>query len=247
MLFAIISPASGLQRWAIRSRCHLVLSHVTNAVYQQFYRQRSEAGDLVILDNSAYEGKVDERQLLERIGLYHPSVVILPDIYGGDMELSFNLAKDFHKVWKSRLPMSWMFVPQGNDVQSHFDVTERAITELGVEWIGIPRRFGTHCLGSRASLAGWIRDKWPNISVHALGMCAGDTKELPELQNAGVQSIDSSAPVWRGWRGFSIDSPAWLTEGTDIDFDAPPLEGKAAYHNRVIEYNLQQCGVNAHD
>jgi hypothetical protein len=246
--FAIVSPASGLQRWATRSRCHLVLSHVGNALYQQFYRKRSEAGDLVILDNSAYEGALNENQLLERIGLYHPKVTILPDIYGGDMVESFNLAKAFHNVWKSRLSMQWMFVPQANDIQGHFDSAERAIGELGVEWIGIPRRFGTHCLGSRPLLCAWIHEKFPNVNVHALGMLAGDVNELPLLERAQCQSIDSSAPVWRGWNGFSIDETyRWAQYGTNVDFDAAPIEGVYVTRNRLIEYNLRMCGVQINE
>lgn len=246
MRFAIISPASGLQRWATKSTCHLVLSHVVNPVYQQFYRQRSQAGDLVILDNGAYEGEVNANQLLERIGLYHPKVVVLPDMLGGDARDSYNLARGFHEVWKSKLPMQWMFVPQGRTSQEFYDFTNRAINDLGVEWVGIPRIFGTHLnpqIESRARFCEWIHERWPDVNVHCLGMLAGNIAELPLLEKANCQSIDSSAPVWRGWCGFDIEDPAWQWRGTDCDFDAYPVSG---WQTQVV-INLRKCGVIIND
>lgn len=248
MQFCIIAPAIGLNRWATKSKAHLVLSHVTNPLYQQFYRQRSEAGDLVILDNSAYEGQMNPNELLERVGLYHPKVVILPDILLGDARESFELAKAFHKTWKSKIPVQWMFVPQseGDQLNGFHYFLEKAIDEIRPDWIGIPRVYGTNLVpgnSARADLCGWIYNKRPDISVHALGMLAGDTTELPLLEATNCTSIDSSAPVWRGWNGFDIDDKEWDFNGCDVDFDAPPLNGSK--RAQLIASNLQKCGVKA--
>jgi hypothetical protein len=220
----------------------LVLSHVQNPIYQQFYRQRSEAGELIILDNGIYERSLNTKELLDSIGLYHPKVVVLPDIFGGPWKDSYELSAEFHNVWKSRLPMEWMFVPQGNDIQAHYDAVRRAVEELQVEWIGIPRRFATDVtcsISARADLCNWIHYMWPHVNVHALGMMAGDIDELDELEKARCQSIDSSAPVWRGWNGYTIYNDAWKTKGTPVNFDAYP-ETK---YDSMIAFNLKQVGV----
>lgn len=245
MQFCVIAPAAGLQRWATKSKAHLVLSHVTNALYQQFYRKRSEGGDLVILDNGAYEGRVDSNQLLERIGLYHPKVVVLPDLYGGPGEDSFNLSKTFHDRWKSVIShVEWMFVPQGETIKDFETCLLKGIEEIQPNWIALPRILGTKLapgIHTRASWSNYIHELYPTGNVHALGMLAGDTAEIPLLAAANCASIDSSAPVWRGWNGFDINDERWNVSGVDVNFDAPPLMN--TNYERVIISNLRQCGV----
>lgn len=246
MQFCIIAPATGLQRWATKSKAHLVLSHVTNALYQQFYRTRSECGDLVILDNGAYEGRVNSDQLLERIGLYHPKVCVLPDLFGGPGEDSFRLSKTFHDRWKSVIShMEWMYVPQGEDIKDFERSLNKGIEEIQPEWIALPRILGTTLapgIHTRATWCRYIQDRYPTGNVHALGMLAGDTAELRLLADANCVSIDSSAPVWRGWNGFDIHDERWNMAGVDVNFDAPPLMN--FNHERMIAANLRQCGVN---
>jgi hypothetical protein len=243
--FCIISPASGLQRWATKSKAHLVLSHVTNALYQQFYRKRSEAGDLIILDNGAYEGALNSNELLERIGLYHPKIVVLPDLLGGGGLDSFNISKAFHDRWKSVISHTeWMYVPQGETITDFEYALFKGMDEIQPEWVALPRILGTKLAPSVHTRANWchlIHNRYPNANVHALGMLAGNTHEITYLTDANCASIDSSAPVWRGWNGFDILDPLWDVQGTDVDFNAPPINN--AYYERLITSNLRACGV----
>jgi len=60
---------------------------------------------------------------------------------------------------------------------------------------------------------------------------------------AGVTSIDSSAPVWRGWNGQSmleLDRRWWDEFGTSVDFNA---ELPTEIRREVILDNLEACGV----
>jgi hypothetical protein len=245
--FCIIAPATGLQQWATKSKAHLVLSHITNALYQQFYRKRREDGDLVILDNGAYEGRVDANQLLERIGLYHPQVVVLPDLLGGKAVDSFNLSRRFHGQWRHIISNTeWMYVPQGETIKDFEYGLCKGIEEIQPTWVALPRILGTTLapgLGTRTQWTAYIHTRYPGINVHALGMLAGDFNELPLLASANCASVDSSAPVWRGWNGFRLHDPAWDTEGSECDFDAPPQTNKR--HLQAIRDNLVMCGVNA--
>lgn len=245
MQFCIIAPATGLQKWATKSKAHLVLSHVTNALYQQFYRRRSELGDLVILDNGAYEGQVDSNQLLERISLYHPKVVVLPDLLGGPGLDSFNLSKRFHERWRSVIShVEWMYVPQGETIKDFEYALNKGVEEIQPEWIALPRILGTHLapgLHTRANWCKYIHTHYPQVNIHCLGMLAGDPHELALLSDASCASIDSSAPVWRGWNGFDVYDKRWDMAGVDVNFDAPPLSN--LNFERVIAANLRQCGV----
>lgn len=245
MQFCIISPASGLQKWATKSKAHLVLSHVTNAMYQQFYRQRRMEGDLVILDNGAYEGRLDSNQLLERVGLYHPTVTVLPDLLGGPGKDSAELSKRFHDKWKGLIDTEWMFVPQGQNSRDFEYCLCKGIEEIRPTWVGIPRHVGTDIgnmdIHTRPNWVRYVHSLDPNVSVHCLGMLAGSVSELSFLADANCASIDSSAPVWRGWNGYDIDDPKWRLEGTDCDFDAPPLTDTRK--QQAIIRNLRQCGV----
>jgi hypothetical protein len=246
MQFCIISPATGLQQWATKSKAHLVLSHVTNALYQQFYRGRREDGDLIILDNGAYEGRLDSNQLLERIGLYHPQVVVLPDLFGGPGRDSLDISVRFHTKWRSIISNTeWMYVPQGETVKDFEYVLCKGIEEIQPSWVALPRILGTKLapnIGTRTKWCAYIHTRYPSVNVHALGMLAGNAEELPLLASANCASVDSSAPVWRGWNGFRLHDPAWEAEGTDVDFDSPPQTNRR--NLQAIRDNLAVCGVN---
>lgn len=245
MNFCIISPAAGLQQFATLSKTHLVLSHVDNAIYTEFYRQRRDAGDLVILDNGAYEGRMDPEKLLEKIVHYRPQVIVLPDILMGDAKESFELARDFHKTWRSQVECQWMYVPQtklGDSVAFHYYL-QKAIDDIKPEWIGIPRVLATDHKGHRDACCREIHFYNPEINVHALGMKAGSLEELELLRDSGCTSIDSSAPVWRGWCNVNIDNYAYWNEyGSECDFDAYPLAPMDP-RIKLIMSNLTKCGV----
>lgn len=249
MTFCVIAPAAGLEKWARLSRTHLVLSHVRNPIYREFYRQRREAGDLVILDNGAYEGQMDPEKLLEAIIQYHPQVIVLPDILLGDAKQSFEIARDFHKTWRHQVDVQWMYVPQARpgELTLFSDYLARAVDEIKPEWIGIPRVLATDMHGAfndiaRADLCDWIRMRYGyDLHVHALGMAAGNLKDLEYLRQAGCNSVDSSAPVWRGWNGFDIEDTMWNTKGTECDFDARPLE--SIENEKLIIANLRKVKI----
>jgi hypothetical protein len=219
---------------------------VTNPLYQQFYRKRGEDRDLLILDNGAYEARLNEKQLLERIGLYHPKVVVLPDAFDTvDWKLSFSISEGFHRVWAPRINVEWMYVPQGQTQSDYLHSIKAAMESFAPSWIGLPRIYGTKVrpsLRARADLAQWIHETWPDCNVHALGMLAGNTEELGLLEQSHVASIDSSAPVWRGWCGYDIADPSWQYNGTACDFDAYPFNG----NDQLILKNLSKCGVIPH-
>ena len=95
---------------------------------------------------------------------------------------------------------------------------------------------------ARIDAARQIQQCWPHLKVHAFGMANGEIGELRPLEWAGVQSIDSSAPVWRGWNGFDIRDPKWDRWGRAVDFADEGLEIAAS--DDLILRNLEACYVN---
>lgn len=262
MEFCIITPIAGLERYATLSKRHLVLAQVTDQRYMEFYRKRRQEGDTLILDNGAYEGTLaDDRRILECIDYYTPQITVLPDKFLQSWEHTYNAARDFlNKHYQRYSWMKWMYVPQGprNNVMNWIDGLINACDDLPIDWVGLPR-----CLATDISLdplirpqaCELIRKRWPHIKVHALGMVKGNVAELPFLRDAGCESIDSSAPVWRGWyKGFrltnELDMAAWEKVGTDCDFNAPlplSISNPESIHRgarQIILENLEACGVN---
>jgi hypothetical protein len=267
MEFCIISPTAGLERYATLSKTHLVLSQVEERQYKEFYLKRRREGDLIILDNGAYEGKQStEGELIDAIEFYNPQVVVLPDRFLRPWEETFQVSHDFLDKYYNRFSdVEWMYVPQSspNDIMGFIDGLLHAANELPVSWIGIPRCLVTDIAQDplmRVRVCEFIKRKWyndPCLRVHALGMYKGNVEELKLLAAAGCDSIDSSAPVWRGWAaGSSLTSPedqtSWEQFGCDCDFNAElPLSciigsGVVRGANQMILRNLEACGVNIH-
>jgi hypothetical protein len=97
----------------------------------------------------------------------------------------------------------------------------------------------------RVKFAELVRHNRPDLHLHAFGMVNGDVHELHYLDGL-VNSIDSSAPVWRGWQGYSITEPLdrkqWDEKGGAVDFNRaydPVTKGL----DPLILDNLEACGV----
>lgn len=252
MRFSIIAPVAGLERFSLLSKTHLLLCHVDNPLYWRFYRKLSEdPNQLIILDNSAYEGKMNMELALERLGCVRPTCLVMPDYLGQRSDLTFQAARKFLKEWRHQLSCDLMYVPQSDGTIEDYHTMKSHIRSMvedfGVKWFGLPRIIAERgfsraelCLYIKRLTADW-QDEQPY--VHALGMCNGSLKELEELDSAQCDSIDSSAPVWRGWNGFAIEnSSEWKKEGTECNFNVHP-DTLLPHNEKLILRNLQKVGV----
>lgn len=264
MDFCILSPIAGLERYSRLSKTHLLLPQLQNLPgYAGFYRARREEDDLVILDNGAYEGvEPTSNSILEGIGRFDPQVTVLPDY----------LLQDWHKTWYAAnnfldryfyvvTHTKWMFVPQSEpgDIVGFIEGLFRALDDERITWIGLPRALTysiTNDLFMRVRVAEQIR-KRSSVKIHALGMAKGSLEELNQLNKiACVSSIDSNAPVWRGWKGYFLEGVKneWNVEEVNTDWPEIPCNYSEEFaqspvghgnerHNRILR-NLEACGVN---
>lgn len=260
MEFAIISPTAGLERYATLSKTHLVLSHQCgDPVYRDFYLSRREAGDTLILDNGSYENN-EPFINPELIQYLEPNIVVLPDF----------LLQPWKKTWHASIAhldkfdheaigFEWLYIPQAEkgDLHGFMESYLEATNDPRITWVGIPRALATDIAQdplARVSFARLVKRERPNLRLHAFGMVNGDVHELPYLEAAGVNSIDSSAPVWRGWNQGKYltndeDRKWWDEHGTPVDFNAklplsiqdPELIRGGA--RNAIQANLEACGV----
>jgi hypothetical protein len=243
---AVISPTVGLERYAALSNVQMALYHVEDPKYWEFYRQRVKNGDLVFLDCGAYEGvEFNVENYIDRIVDLCPSVVVLPDILLGDWKRSFAYSLGMLEYITRRIdtPFEFMFVPQAKEGDSQGFVTSmlNALDE-GFNWIGLPRACNTHIFKlrvARIAQAEFLKKCHPKVKVHALGY-GGWLGELELLEQEGVYSWDSGAPVWRGWRGYNMHNQ-WIDSPLDFNVSELPVN---SIGDLVILSNLEACHVD---
>lgn len=248
MEFCIISPVAGLERYSTLSRTHLLLAHLTNPKYWEFYHERKKAGDFIILDNGAYEGQMSPRRLLDRIRYINPNVVVLPDHLLEDWHKTWHDAQQFLDSFYYEIPnVEWLYIPQAEkgDIVGFIEGLMRALNDERIKWIGLPRALCyaiTNDIFMRARVAEQIKKRTHRVKIHAFGMVKGSVEELRLLRSTSCfQSIDSNAPVWRGWCGYLLDQHKSWTE-IPCNYDAP-LD--SINFESCITHNLEVCGVNA--
>lgn len=223
-----------------------MLPQVQEPEYVEFYTERGSKGDFLILDNGAYEGEVDINNLIQMITVYQPRVCALPDYLLQDWRKTFEASIRFLDEWYERFPdVKWMYVPQTipGDVMGLIEGLVKILDqEPRVSWIGLPRALSTKVSADpllRVNTCKWIRRR-SRHKVHALGMRAGSVAEMTLLREAGCYSIDSSAPVWRGWKGYAINDPLW--PDYPVDFSAGTSFELVS--DELILKNLEECGVD---
>lgn len=163
MKICIIPPISHLELANYGSGMHMALTHLVTPdrpKYSEFYRERSEKGDFILLDNSAFElektGKgLDPEPVLNAAKQIQANEVIATDVLlDGDatVESTRNFIKEHDKFYlhaneDERIPQI-MAVVQGKTMEEWLDCYVRLVHMPGVNTIGfskisIPVAFGT--------------------------------------------------------------------------------------------------------
>jgi hypothetical protein len=262
MNFAIICPISGLERYAVLSKTHLVLAQIKDERYRSFYKKRRELGDTIILDNGAYEEgrSINNQTLAEAARYYSPQYVVCPDELYQDWERTYAATKNFldhHYDEFRQLGCKFIGVPQttkGN-ILGWMEGLIRMVEELPLDGIGLPRALCTHYYIdplTRVRACEFLKRRYEGdqLYIHAFGMVKGNVDELNMLRDVNCNSIDSSAPVWRAWtKGLSLTHDdhqrVWDKLGTECDFKAQlPIESTEMYMHNQILTNLEAVGVD---
>lgn len=212
---------------SLESDFHLILPHIVEKYpeYGEFYKRRIEAGDFVMLDNSAFElGKPIDAQIQKRIA-YELNVneVVLPDFLSDSKETLKSIEKTLSTVYTNN-DFSIAAVSQGKDIESYIDcfrqlveikeintVCMPAIIEFPVKNIGwevpfrmpemvLRRIYLIEHLYERGIINELIKSR---KQIHLLG--SYDQVELYYYRTKGynfVRSNDSSSAFVHGQRGI---------------------------------------------
>lgn len=255
--FCVIAPTAYLEEYATQSPTHLVLAHIvdTNPTYANFYREMSERGDRIIMDNGAFEGQlIDTDKLVELGHICGADAIVLPDYPGKKSAFTINAARNLITSLKDE-GFKTMFVPQSEigDLEDWITAYDWAATDnpdidiIGMSILGMPNAL-PHIPKSyaRVVLTQILIDRGIfNFDKyhHYLGLNAGPALEIPPLIEMGaLNSCDSSGPVWCGINGISyaVVSESYMPMKKqylrEVDFDWK-WDKKLQIHE-VIQYNL---------
>lgn len=254
--FCIIAPTSYLPTYGVQSTTHLVLAHLveTDSDYETFYKERSLAGDRIIMDNGAFElGESYAPDMLVSLGgRCGAHAIVLPDYPFAPGKKTIDAAIDILPAVKAA-GFAAFFAPQSrtDDLEDwiatyNWGATAPDIDIIGMSILGIPnaiphipaaysRVVMTQILIERGLLA----DKYH----HYLGLNAGPNVELPPLIKMGaLDSCDSSNPAWCGINGIKYDDTLTDFMGKQkkylrhVDFDEG-YTNKSHIHS-CIQHNI---------
>ena len=259
---AFIAPVSYLSLIPEDSDFHLVLAHLMHIKeYATFYKNRSERGDYIIMDNGAFENGVPYNtvQIKEAIDRaeFMPNCIVAPDYPGKSGYLSWMACLDFIDELPTFAASTTtvMFVPQSQEgdwydwikcYQAGCELPD-IVSHIGMSILGIPNAFkhltGTSNITFNRTFASQVLKQSGKVGVkkhHYLG--CGDPRELLMMRKMGIaDSNDSSTAIWHGHLDIAFDNTAsGLRDGKspiEVDFKVP-----ARKTTRVIEDNIYWIG-----
>lgn len=217
-----IKPANQMTLMALAQFCD-------QERYKKFF---SESSDIVILDNGAYEkAEVHSVKLMRLATDIGADYMVLPDD-PTNWARSIHLSRSFPSFPESDM---WVVHTDGNlksSVESYM-----AASTSGAAYIAFSRltkAYGTEKPGTqryerRTLFIRHLKDIgiWDERKKHhCLGMADGDVRELPLLVKEGIDSIDSSSPVWRGLHGYNLRDISWP------DYEFNPYPQPIAYYGQ---------------
>jgi len=266
MRLALIAPTSALEEFASQSNgVHLVLAPVAlrDVAYRDFYRKRADAGDLIVLDNGAFEFGIPlpVPDILEAARAVSATTVVAPDFPKQNWRITVTAALEFATVLPKRYGIFVCPQSEIGDVEGWLDGFEQLravprLTHIGMSILACPNAFceltGTgdielNRLVATAYVKRQILSKHPlgATKIHYLGL--GHRLDLIRHYDI-ASSLDTSSPVWHGWHGISYGY-GFLPGGKlalPVDFGAPALPANDLRRG-VIQSNIDTLKKHAAD
>jgi hypothetical protein len=234
------------------THAHLLLAHLLDRQSaefdQQYYNWYWNKDGLKILDNSAFElykqGKemFPTDKLIDIAMSVQARYIVLSDYPGQPGKLTIQAAEQFAPRVRSA-GFGTFFVPQSRigDIVDYINCFEWAansplVDYIGISILGVPNAYGvergnklqryfsrTHMMYELQRRGILETAKFNNKKIHFLGMVDGPN-EIQLVKQFGIDTWDSSAPVWTAANGIRFDrSPTGLINGKfekHVDFSA---------------------------
>ena len=227
MKTALISPTAFLSEVQPFSDYHLCLTHkvIFDHKYQEFYRERSKAGDFIILDNSAAERRgrsVPLKDVVLAAVLIKPKVVVLPDyLFDSDRtldELENALRSPQLRFLRRVMPdIKLCAVVQGVDPDDWLECFHVLNDPRnGIDHLGIPKITG-QVFGNRLTALERIKRRVKK-PCHLFGVWWKATLDdvAKEAQYDFVVGVDTPKPVRLAVAGLGLDRWSEVPRGKDF-------------------------------
>lgn len=252
MKFANIVPITQLEKYGKLTEYHLVLTHLVqqSEEYTEFMRNRSDAGDFLLMDNSLIElgDAMKITDVLQAAKACRAHEIVLPDVFRNKdetlvaIESAIREVRDYFGYKARHYGYRLMAVPQGQNEEEWLSCLESILQKFPqVSTIGIPKVTNTFYTGDRGRIQLLVKlqeldvpKMYPHIQWHLLGIWNNPI----ELKHASyfkwVRGCDSSV----GW--------AMAQQGIVLD----PEEGALRPKEAVIDFhstNDKMPGVTAHN
>lgn len=210
MNFCAIGPLAMGESLKSHSHHMVLAQYLYDRDYFEFFRDvRARESSFIVMDSGVYEGAaVNSRELLYWCKQLRPDAVVLPDQPGSLREtLSKSLAFADMMDGDNFLGMikkidKWKVIHAENEAWEDFTLSYQYDSRIfnGVCFSRLVKSFNTNHMTRVDFIKSLKAHKFWNSNCyhHALGMIDGSVAELSDLRNIGVNSIDSSAPLWRG-------------------------------------------------
>jgi len=233
--------------------------------YFNFYKTRGEAGDVIILDNGAYEGEQLWSEELIEVALRMDNVemLVIPDVPNNfarneDKCGEFLDLLDDKFGWPDgeAYPFNLMKVIHATPgVLKEFVVSYlNAELDSRISGVGFSRLTPAYSSKShlndnradplrRVKFAQYLKrsELWcSRLEHHALGQLGG-LVEISCLAAEGFDSMDSSAPVWRGLCGVEYNLGEWDDRPFKLDGPAQVIWNNVGVADQNVEEVLRRC------
>lgn len=226
MELALITPADCVEYTRfLPGRFCLANIAMEHPKYKEYFKQASSEGSQVILDNGAFEKDLLGAEELTSLGVdINASIVIAPDIYGGNTHESYELSVDYLKRESYRKKMVVLQARKGQNDIDAIGVLDDAYSS-GFYAVGIPRIL-VHNLYATSGchdqeLLRWyflhkievgypevfkrIREK--KLHIHLLGL--GDAIHMIQYY-WWAHSMDTAALFWQTLLGGEVTKEGYL-------------------------------------
>lgn len=224
MKCALVSPTNLLRHTQPFSDYHLALAYkvIYERRYQDYYRERSKAGDYIVLDNGAVEKRgrsVPMKDIVLAALLIKPSVVVLPDyLFDSDRtldELENAVRSPAMRLMRRFLPETKLcVVVQGLDQDDWlecFHILNQSLN--GIDVLGIPKVTG-QLFGTRTEALERVR-KRVKKPCHLFGVwwqaTLDDIRE--EASFPFVVGVDTPKPLRLAAYGLGLDRWSEMPRG----------------------------------
>lgn len=233
---------------------NMCLFHIVrdNDEYASYFRELSEQGKFVIMDNGAAERvNPSHEELMEVYGKVNPTEIVLPDVVYDTWETTKRTREAYQAFVAAGLHEKYQFmaVPQGNDWISWLNcaklfLMQEHITTIGIskfvtpklqEELGAETNVRLECVDAILTLA---KELNRDVQIHLLG-CWESPEEVGEIDAAfgdKVRGTDSAIAYVFTRAGQVYETGKKRPDNYEIDFHRGTVEDLELLNKNMVSW-----------